>query len=134
MKRNGFTLIELLTVIAILAVIAVITTPVVIGVINDSKKNAKARQIELIEGAAERWGIENLKSLPTTDGDSCCISAQYLVDNGYLSKEVKDTTKTDGTVLKGNVKISFEGENNQQVYKYSENDCTTVCPGVDDNE
>ena len=41
-KRNkkGFTLIELLAVIVILAVIALIATPIIVGVINDAKKNA----------------------------------------------------------------------------------------------
>lgn len=40
-KRNkGFTLIELLAVIVILAIIALIATPIIVGVINKSKKNA----------------------------------------------------------------------------------------------
>ena len=40
MKRKGFTLIELLGVIVVLAVIAIITTPVILGVIEKSKKGA----------------------------------------------------------------------------------------------
>ena len=41
MKENkGFTLIELLAVIVILAIIALIATPIIVGVINDAKKNA----------------------------------------------------------------------------------------------
>ena len=42
MKKNqkGFTLIELLAVIVILAIIALIATPIIVGVINDAKKNA----------------------------------------------------------------------------------------------
>ena len=40
MKRRGFTLIELLAVIVILAIIALIATPIIVGVINDAKKNA----------------------------------------------------------------------------------------------
>ena len=39
-KRKGFTLIELLGVIVVLAVIAIITTPVILGVIEKSKKGA----------------------------------------------------------------------------------------------
>ena len=38
--RKGFTLIELLAVIVILAIIALIATPIIVGVINKSKKNA----------------------------------------------------------------------------------------------
>ena len=39
-NKKGFTLIELLAVIVILAIIALITTPIIVGVINDAKKNA----------------------------------------------------------------------------------------------
>ena len=39
-KSKGFTLIELLAVIVILAIIALIATPIIVGVINDAKKNA----------------------------------------------------------------------------------------------
>ncbi len=40
MKRKGFTLIELLAVIVVLAIIALIATPVILGVIEKSKKGA----------------------------------------------------------------------------------------------
>ena len=39
-EKKGFTLIELLAVIVILALIALIATPIIVGVINDAKKNA----------------------------------------------------------------------------------------------
>ena len=39
-NKKGFTLIELLAVIVILAIIALIATPIILGVINDAKKNA----------------------------------------------------------------------------------------------
>ena len=39
-EKKGFTLIELLAVIVILAIIALIATPIIVGVINDAKKNA----------------------------------------------------------------------------------------------
>lgn len=40
MKRKGFTLIELLAVIVILAVIALIATPMILGMIESTKKGA----------------------------------------------------------------------------------------------
>ena len=41
MKDNkGFTLVELLAIIVILGIIAVITTPVILGVIDDARKDA----------------------------------------------------------------------------------------------
>lgn len=39
MNKKAFTLIELLAIIVILAVIAVITTPLILGIIDDAKKN-----------------------------------------------------------------------------------------------
>ena len=38
--KKGFTLIELLAVIVILAIIALIATPLILNVIDDSKKGA----------------------------------------------------------------------------------------------
>ena len=52
MKR-GFTLIELLAVIVILAIIALIATPIILGIINDAKAEAKERTAELIETGVE---------------------------------------------------------------------------------
>ena len=45
-KRNGFTLIELLAVIVILAVIALIATPIIMNIIDDSKKATLPRLIQ----------------------------------------------------------------------------------------
>lgn len=52
MKKVGFTLVELLAVIIILAVVALITTPMVLGVIEGSKKGAiKSSAYGLMEAA-----------------------------------------------------------------------------------
>ena len=52
MKRKGFTLIELLGVIVVLAVIVIITTPVILGVIEKSKKESYRNSIYgIIESA-----------------------------------------------------------------------------------
>ena len=47
MKKKGFTLIELLAVIVILAVIALIAVPIVLQIINSSKKSSYVRSAEL---------------------------------------------------------------------------------------
>ena len=39
MKKKGFTLIELLAVIVILAIIALIATPIILGIIDDTRKS-----------------------------------------------------------------------------------------------
>ena len=40
MNKKGFTLIELLAVIVILAIIALIATPIILGVIDNARRNA----------------------------------------------------------------------------------------------
>ena len=49
MNKKGFTLMEVLGVIVLLAVIAVITMPIILGVIEDSSRNAFTRSVEEIE-------------------------------------------------------------------------------------
>ena len=51
MKKNGFTLIELLAVIVILAIIALIATPIILGIINDARKESNERSAELYASA-----------------------------------------------------------------------------------
>ena len=46
MNKKGFTLIELLAVIVILAIIALIATPIILGIIRDSRDNSGARAVE----------------------------------------------------------------------------------------
>ena len=54
MKSKGFTLIELLAVIVILAIIALIATPIVLGIIEDSKNNANRITAQYIVDAVEK--------------------------------------------------------------------------------
>ncbi len=62
MKKNGFTLIELLAVIIILAIVALIATPIILNVIEDSRKSANKSQIELLLGGLEQLYASNMLS------------------------------------------------------------------------
>ena len=53
MRNKGFTLIELLAVIVILAIIALIATPIILGIINDSRKSAAEETAKLISKTFE---------------------------------------------------------------------------------
>ena len=53
MRKNGFTLIELLAVIVILAIIALIATPIILGIINDAKRESQERSVELYASAVK---------------------------------------------------------------------------------
>ncbi len=51
--KKGFTLIELLAVIVILAIIALIASPIVVGLIEDSARQAAERSTEAVVSAAK---------------------------------------------------------------------------------
>ena len=83
MRKKGFTLIELLAVIVILAVIALIATPMILGVIESSKK-----------GSAEAGAYGYLDAVE-----------QYVVTHMMTSNE-----KLPETVEEFNEVISIKGE------------------------
>ena len=75
MNNKAFTLAELLVIIVILSVLAIITVPTIIDVINSSKKQTLDEQKRIIIDAANRWGTDNTKKLPTT---SCDLTIDFL--------------------------------------------------------
>ena len=101
MKNKGFTLIELLAVIVILAIIALIATPIILGIINDARTQAKKRSAELVYTgvqyaytSAMYGGTEG-----TTVGevDLSDIAANFSTENA----EVKNPTKiSDDNMVK----------------------------------
>ena len=90
MKKQGFTLIELLAVIVILAVIALIATPIILNVIEDSKKGAAEQSV-----IGYINGIENSVLVSELDNNS-------LEDGSYnineLNVEVKGNKPSSGNV------------------------------------
>ena len=52
-RKNGFTLIELLAVIVILAIIALIATPIMLGIVEDAKRDAFLRSVELVVSSTD---------------------------------------------------------------------------------
>jgi len=121
--KKGFTLIELLAVIVILAIIAVIATPVVLGIINDSKKSATVRSAEFyLDAAVNSIMKENMNAsggfnpstcMVNTEGNISCdggnssivveidgqkpVSGEFMLENGKI-KEVR-LIFDNGTIL-----------------------------------
>lgn len=80
-QNNGFTLIELLAVIVILAVIALIATPIIMNVINDSKKGADK---DSIYGYIKAVELATTQDITTSNNGASGI---YEVDsNGNLKQ------------------------------------------------
>ena len=99
MKEKGFTLIELLAVIVILAIIALIATPIILGIINDAKKESDKRSIELYGKAIENYVAKS--QLDGTEIPSGNLDSTFLSKVEYDGSRVVCTTtrlNTDGTV------------------------------------
>lgn len=98
-KHNGFTLIELLAVIVILAVIALIATPLVMGVIEDSKKGALVDTAYAIIKSGENYlGTEQLKNsdAPTFLVDEDLSKSTKLEYKGTKPSAGRLSIKKDG--------------------------------------
>ena len=107
MRSNGFTLIELLAVIVILAIIALIAVPIVIHIIDDSKKSSEKETIKLyldtVEKMVAKKQLENTSFNPKT----CEISNKKITCNGTdVEIEMKGETPNKGTIFFSNGKLS----------------------------
>ena len=85
MKKRGFTLVELLAVIVILAIVALIATPVILNVIEKSKKGAAKNSAQGYIEAVEKQIAINLLDEDKTDD---ITDGVYKV-NDLTSKKVK---------------------------------------------
>ena len=91
-RKNGFTLIELLAVIVILAIIALIATPIILGIVEDAKRDAFLRSVELV--------------VSTTDLDIAMKPIQgeyvYVLTDGVVSNleiGIKNTEGMNGSII-----------------------------------
>ena len=154
--RKGFTLIELLAVIVILAIIALIATPIILGIINDARKEANERSVELYASAV-RNAIAAYQLTGTTapksfddltiqyDGNVVCETEElyedgsfYIADctvNGnvvnytYGEKEYSYGTELGytGTIYRNSTEVIGIGN-----YINTDNRWCAVVPGVAD--
>lgn len=99
--KKGFTLIELLAVIVILALIALIAIPLILGVIEDSRKSAA---IDSSYGFVEAIEYSNsMTSLNSTDYP-VINSGDVSVINNLI--KLKGTKPTSGSVVVTNSKVT----------------------------
>lgn len=96
-KQKGFTLIELLGVIVILAIIAVIATPIIIGVIEEVRKDSFTRSVELVVSATDINMVDK----------SYKKEYVYYVSNGVISDNVKVEHIEN---MNGNIAYNKEGK------------------------
>lgn len=118
MKR-GFTLVELLAVLVVLGLLSLVVMPIVINYINSSSNSAYKKQIQVLESAAEKWGIENIDSLPdSTSGESLIIDFNTLYTAGQISSYPVIDPKTKKE-LEGCILVIYNNQYKQYEYKYT---------------
>ena len=118
-KKKGFTLIELLAVIIILAIIALIATPIVMRVIENSKKSAAERGAENYVRAVETQALALRGKGTTLDGTYGINSNGNLCPNNATTCSAAEEIKIDmsgakpssGSVVITNGKVVASGAN-----------------------
>ena len=95
-NKKGFTLIELLAIIVILAVIAVITVPIILNIIDNSKKGAITDSAYGYKDALQKYNM----TMIARNSDSQGLKGSYTVSElKNLELEVSGREPNDGVVL-----------------------------------
>ncbi len=106
-KSKGFTLIELLAVIVILAIIALIAVPIVLNLIEKSRKGAAVDSAYGLRKSAQLYYTSSL--LENVNGSDIIFNCDKV--NGCLSEDNKVKLDIDGTKpSNGKIEIKFNGE------------------------
>ena len=121
MNKKGFTLVELLAVITILAVIALITTPIIFGVVEDSRMNSFTRSVEemrnVIDMDYNEYGRNGTVTYKYSNNKLVCVEC-----DGGSDLELDFTGEIDdasGTFYNTDGEITLTVENN--IYKATDN-------------
>ena len=83
MKKNkGFTLIELLAIIVILAIIAVITVPIILNIIENSRRGAATDSAYGYKDSINKFYVSKLSE---TGNDNLKLEGTYTITDGVLN-------------------------------------------------
>ena len=127
MKKEGFTLVELLAVVVIIGITYLIIFPSVTSFIDKSKEKSYNIQVDLIEKASKKWGVDNTDELLKKDPyhlNNINLTLTTLKKEGYLqdmfienpkNKKIKTYKKETVRPIKSN---SLKKEKNS-FYSYT---------------
>lgn len=141
-KKNGFTLIELLAIIVILAIIAVITVPIILNIIENSRKGAVTDSAYGYKDAVNKWYVSKLQ-----DDNNYRLDGDYNIINGKLDNieiplsgdkptngtlTYSNNVLTGGCLTIGEYKVTFDSKGS--VSKTEKGECEVIptipsCPG-----
>ncbi len=122
--KKGFTLIELLAIILILAIIALIATPIVLNIIEDSRKSASKSAAGMVLSAThDYYATEYMRNMGEFTEYTCSISDKTGCPEVLLRGDRPDTAvisvSTDGTV---NGSVTF----GKYTYYYCDNSLSEI--------
>lgn len=113
--KKGFTLVELLAVIVILAVIALIAVPIILGIIDDSKKSANKSSEKLylkaVDTALVAYKMKTGNSLTGTykvSGDNLIDQDNNIVEGFVIDYEGNDIECSE-VIIDKDGKVSISG-------------------------
>ena len=144
-KKNAFTLIELLAIIVILAIIAVITVPIILNIIENSKKGAATNSAYGYKDSVEKYYLARL--FENTNEQYTTLNETYTISEGKLntidipfegtipssgSLTYENNILTEGCLTIGDYKVTFE---NGKVVSTEKGTCqTTTSNDTDDTD
>ena len=108
--KKGFTLIELLAVIVMLAIIALIAVPIVINIINDSKKSSGEQNVELYRDTVQKAIAKYQMNHPSFNPSSCDITSTGNIKCGTVDipVDMKGAKPTSGKIIIENNKVNLK--------------------------
>ena len=103
-KKNAFTLIELLAIIVILAIIAVITVPIILNIIENSRKGAASDSAYGYKDSVNKYYLGKLAE----DSDYILPDGTYTVNGttGYLTLDGSNPAVTLNVQVAGTIPSS----------------------------
>lgn len=148
LRNNAFTLIELLAIIVILAIIAVITVPIILNIIENSRKGAATDSAFGYKDAVNKYYVTELSK---PENQNLVLNGEYTVladgvldgngidriqipvsgdkpSSGYLKYE--NNALKEGCLVIGEYAVRFDGNGKSSV---TANDgCSAVLPSMDE--
>ncbi len=133
MKKNGFTLIELLAIIVILAIVAVITVPIILNIIDNSKKGAAKDSAYGFKEAVQKYYVSKLSYDMEEELPSGYKLVSELPNDFSVSGDVP-TSDSWVQLEKGQIVAYSLKFGDYTVTKYKDSDVVCEKGNVEENE
>lgn len=108
MNKKGFTLIEILSVVVVLSIIFLFIAPKLVDFIKEGEEtNNLITDVRMLDALNEYSFHNNVFEHLKEEGDTYSISAQDVIDSGYIEENLVDRNATIIIKLESNDNISY---------------------------